>query len=251
MSTVQYENITAQSPVMFISDLHLDPAHTKTIDLAIKYLASARNARALFIVGDLFEYWLGDDACDPRLLNIVDALIAVTAAGCDVHLMHGNRDFLMGEQFAQTIGAQLHREDHIKLALNDLTISLMHGDTLCTDDIDYLKLRAMVRNPHWQQQFLALSIEERIAQAQALRDKSRDAVAAKSTGIMDVNAHAVAQHCAEHSSDCLMHGHTHRPADYDGNVEINTRRIVLGDWKPNHAMVARFDGLQLALEEFT
>lgn len=251
MSVVQYENITAQSPVMFISDLHLDPANTQTVHLAIKYLATARSARALFIVGDLFEYWLGDDAGDPRLQNIVDALSATSASGCEVHLMHGNRDFLLGEQFARTIGAQLHREDHIKLTLNTMTISLMHGDTLCTDDIDYLKLRTMVRDPKWQQQFLALSIDERIAQAQALRDKSREAVAAKSTGIMDVNAQAVAKHCAEHSCDCLVHGHTHRPADHNSSSGADTRRIVLGDWKTDHAMVARFDGGQLGLEKMT
>lgn len=236
----------------FISDLHLDPARSETIELSLRFLNHVKGAQALYIIGDLFEYWLGDDAADPALISVYDAMAAVSASGTNVHLMHGNRDFLLGEAFAKRVGAQLHREDHLIVNVSDKRFSLLHGDTLCTDDVDYLKLRAMVRDAQWQAQFLALSINERIAQAQALRDKSREAMATKVAGIMDVNAHAVSEHCANHPSDCLIHGHTHRPFDHPATDEPVSayRRLVLGDWKTDHAMVGLFDGSELSLQRF-
>lgn len=237
----------------FVSDLHLDPARPETIELSLRFFANVQGAQALFIIGDLFEYWLGDDAADPRLVAVYDAISALTTNDTAVHLMHGNRDFLIGEQFAKRIGAQLHRDDHIEVDFGTARYSLLHGDTLCTDDIDYLKLRSLVRDPQWQQNFLALTIDERIAQAQALRDKSREAVATKVAGIMDVNADAVHAHCVQFANDGLIHGHTHRPKDHSLNNKTSAtpRRLVLGDWKSDHAMIARFDGEQLLFERFT
>lgn len=260
-------------PTYFISDLHLDLSRPETIELCLRFFAHAKHSQAVFIMGDLFEYWLGDDAADPSLSNVYDAIAALTNAGTDVHLMHGNRDFLLGEQFAKRAGATLHREDHLEVDFGSARYSLVHGDTLCTDDVDYQKLRHMVRDPNWQQAFLALSIDERIAQAQALRDKSREAVSEKQAGIMDVNKESVESHFATYPNDGLIHGHTHRPFDHVIEVETkqqpaNTpsddihvdpiatggrsshRRLVLGDWKKDHAMIARFDGTQLTLEKF-
>jgi len=246
--------------VYFISDLHLDPARQDTIALSLRFFAHAKGAQALFIIGDLFEYWLGDDGADPRLEAVYDAIARVSQSGTAVHLMHGNRDFLLGEQFAERVGATLHRDDHLQVDLGVARFSLLHGDTLCTDDIDYLRLRAMVRDAQWQSDFLGLSIDERIAQAQALRDKSREAVSNKSKGIMDVNNEAVHAHCEQFPNNTLIHGHTHRPCDHTPQLvtassrpdqsSSTQRRVVLGDWKSDHAMIARFDGQALQFERF-
>jgi len=244
----------------FISDLHLDPQQPDTIALSLRFFAKIKGAQALFIVGDLFEYWLGDDGADPRLGSVYDAIATVSQSGTAVHLMHGNRDFLLGEQFAALVGATLHREDHLQVNFGSTCCSLLHGDTLCTDDVDYLRLREMVRDPQWQSDFLRRSIAERIAQAQALRDKSREAVSNKSVGIMDVNNDAVLDHYSRYPDNTLIHGHTHRPFDHapqtdnaaasSHNPASSQRRVVLGDWKPNHAMIARFDGQALLFERF-
>jgi len=248
----------------FISDLHLDPENHDTIALSLRFFAHAKGAMALFIIGDLFEYWLGDDAADPRLNTVYDAIRAISQSGTAVHLMHGNRDFLIGEQFAAQVGATLHRNDHLEVDFGVARFSLLHGDTLCTDDLDYQRLRKLVRDPQWQSDFLGLTIDERIAQAQALREKSREAVSNKSIGIMDVNNAAVQAHCAQFPDNTLIHGHTHRPFDHAppmGNSRSNAcppsdepkslqRRVVLGDWKTDHAMIARFDGHTLQFEQF-
>jgi len=250
-STTVQGAATVAAPVLFISDLHLDPAKPDNINLGLKFFASAKGASSLFIIGDLFEYWLGDDAADPKLEPVYAALLALSKAGTSIHLMHGNRDFLLGEQFASNIGATLHHEDHVLLEIGSQSFSLLHGDTLCTDDADYQALRVMVRNHQWQKEFLALSIDARIAQAQALRDKSRAAVAEKGASIMDVNDAAVMQHCQDYRSDFLIHGHTHRPQVHACDDASKTgKRVVLGDWRGDHAMIARFDGQELHFEKF-
>lgn len=256
------DRFDASCHVYFISDLHLDPVRQDTIALSLRFFAHAKGAQAVFIIGDLFEYWLGDDGADPRLGPVYDAMSAVSQSGTALHIMHGNRDFLLGEQFAEQVGATLHRVDHLQVDLGVTRFSLLHGDTLCTDDIDYLRLRAMVRDAQWQSDFLSLDIEERIAQAQALRDKSRAAVSSKSVGIMDVNDEAVRAHCEQFPDNTLIHGHTHRPFDHTQLVTASARpdqsalsqstrrRVALGDWKPDHAMIARFDGQALLFERF-
>jgi len=257
LSTDQSSSLDTNTPQLrqtfFISDLHLDPARQDTIELSLRFFAHAKGAQALFIIGDLFEYWLGDDAADPRLTSVYEAIGELSANGTAVHLMHGNRDFLLGAQFASRVGAQLHIDDHIEVDFGNARFSLLHGDTLCTDDVDYLQLRGMLRNPKWQKEFLALSIEERIAKAQDLREQSREAVSTKVAGIMDVNEDAVDAHCKQCPNDCLIHGHTHRPYDHVLSTDTPTtaRRLVLGDWKSDHAMIARFDGEQLLFERYS
>ena len=237
---------SADQPILLISDLHLAPQRPATIELAHQYLKQAHGASALFIIGDLFEYWLGDDAIDPAMQPTIEALHAVSQSGTAVFLMHGNRDFLLGEQVAKQIGATLIRDDVIVFTMNDQAVTLLHGDTLCTDDHGYQQLRTMLRAPAWQQEFLAKTVPERIAMAAQLREKSREAVADKSMEIMDVNAHAVSTAFEQHGSPLMIHGHTHRPQDHQGAQ----RRMVLGDWHDDHAMVGRFDGVEFVLERF-
>lgn len=240
-----------EPPVFFISDLHLDPAQPDTIALSLRFFAYAQTSKAVFIIGDLFEYWLGDDGADPRLQSVFNAITALTSGGVAVFLMHGNRDFLLGEQFAERVGATLLRADHALLNVGTQQFSLMHGDTLCTDDVGYQGLRRMVRDPLWQKEFLELSIDERISHAQALREKSKAAISEKSAGIMDVNDDAVTTHLRSHINNCLIHGHTHRPKDHAISVDQKSaRRLVLGDWKTDHAMIARFENNALTLERF-
>lgn len=257
-----------QRQTFFISDLHLDPIRPDTIELSLRFFAHVKSAQALFIMGDLFEYWLGDDAADPRLSCVYDAISELSANGTAVHLMHGNRDFLLGEQFAKRIGAHLHTTDHIEVDFGTARFSLLHGDTLCTDDTQYQQLRGMLRNPQWQQEFLSLSIEDRIEKAQELREQSREAVSTKLANTMDVNDDAVNAHCNQFPNDCLIHGHTHQPFDHalvtdtgltntrstdtsSTNFAGTPRRLVLGDWKSDHAMIARYDGEQLLFERYS
>jgi len=164
---------------------------------------------------------------------------------------HGNRDFLLGEQFAERIGATLHREDLLPLNLGPEPVLLLHGDTLCTDDHDYLGLRRIVRDRAWQQEFLNKPIATRIQEAEALRARSREAVADKQAGIMDVNTDSVCNTFREHHCGLMIHGHTHRPAEHQVMVDGQScRRVVLGDWHADHAHIARWDGEQLMLQRY-
>lgn len=233
-------------PILLISDLHLNAQQPKTQKLAERYLQHAKGARALFILGDLFEYWLGDDAIDPALQPIIDALLALGQSGTQLYLMHGNRDFLIGQAFAKQIGATLFDSDEVLCSMNNQDVLLMHGDTLCTDDEGYQQLRSLLRSKPWQQDFLSKTIEQRIEMASQLREKSREAVADKSHDIMDVNTDAVNDAFARYNSPLLIHGHTHRPCDHTGAQ----RRMVLGDWHNDHAMVGVFDGESFNLQRF-
>ena len=133
--------------------MHLDASRPRTVELFIKFLRDINGIKALYILGDLVEYWLGDDADDGRLNTVFEALRSLHDSGSAVHLMHGNRDFLLGEAFAQRIGASLHREDTIRITLGELNVLLLHGDTLCLDDHGYQQLRLMVRDTQWQTEF--------------------------------------------------------------------------------------------------
>jgi len=238
---------SVDQPILLISDLHLAPERPATIELAHQYLKKAHGASALFIIGDLFEYWLGDDAIDPTMQPTIDALQAVSQSGTAIYLMHGNRDFLIGEQFAKQISATIIADDEVVFQMNDQAVTLLHGDTLCTDDHGYQQLRTLLRAEAWQQEFLNKTVPERIEMAAQLREKSREAVADKSMSIMDVNADAVNAAFEKHATPIMIHGHTHRPYDHQG-VQ---RRIVLGDWHEDHAMVGRFDGHAFVLEMFS
>lgn len=204
----------------------------------------------MYILGDLFEYWLGDDAGVPVHAGFIDALSQLGQHGCGLTIMLGNRDFLLGERFAEACGATLVSDDKLLVQFGDTQAVLMHGDTLCTDDTDYQKFRALVRQPEWQEAFLAHSIEERVRQAQALRKASIDANAHKQTQIMDVNTNAVNQCIADARCSVLIHGHTHRPAIHELPA-VNATRYVVGDWHPSSAKYLRWSVTGFELAEFS
>lgn len=221
---------------LFISDLHLDASRPQILAVFRRFLTEeAPGADALYILGDLFEYWIGDDmlrhsATSAALAPIAEALRAVSAAGVPVYFMHGNRDFLIGTEFAERCGLELLPESMVVDLYGTPTL-IMHGDTLCTDDTEYQRLRLMLRDPQWQQNFLALPIEERISQARKLREQSMDATRDKVEEIMDVNPDAVEAALRQYGAHRLIHGHTHRPAIHDFDMQgEHAQRIVLGDW---------------------
>lgn len=216
---------------LFISDLHLDPARPDITSQALEFLATeTRDAEALYILGDLFEAWVGDDDPEPEKRRVIAALKQLTDRGLPCYFMHGNRDFLVGEGFAAASGCTLLADPTI-VELYGTRVMLMHGDTLCTDDHQYQAFRQMVRNPAWQQAMLARPLAERVALAKQMREASAASMAGKSDEIMDVNQGAVEAAMREHDVDTLLHGHTHRPAvhrfELDGREAV---RIVLGDW---------------------
>ncbi len=216
---------------VFVSDVHLDP---RRADISAQFLTFLQSLPAkterLFIVGDLFEAWIGDDAPDKLAQQVIESLAAVTNKGIAGFFTHGNRDFLIGEHFAAQTGFRLLGEAEL-IDCYGQQILLMHGDSLCTDDIEYQKLRMMVRNPQWQTQILSQSVEQRIALAQQMRTASAEQMSTKAEHIMDVNQSAVDHILDEMNTDILLHGHTHRPNihryQYDGRERT---RLVLGDW---------------------
>jgi UDP-2,3-diacylglucosamine hydrolase len=235
---------------LFISDLHLTAGRPRITDLFFEFLdREARDAKALYILGDFFEYWIGDDALEQTEFRpIAQALRAVVDAGTPVSLMRGNRDFLLGGRFERETGCRLI-EDPTVIDLYGTPVLLMHGDTLCTDDVEYLEFRKMTRAESWQREFLAKSSTERDAIARNNRELSRQATANKAPEIMDVTQSAVANAMREHGVRHLIHGHTHRPGkhtfDLDGEP---AHRIVLGDWY-RHGSVLRCTGADWTLGE--
>lgn len=219
--------------ILFASDLHLCRGQPHTTRLFLEFLAhQAMEARALYLLGDLFEYWAGDDDIDDAHHRpVIEAMRAVAESGCKLYFMHGNRDFLIGAGFAHASGAEL-LPDPLLIDLQGRRALLTHGDMLCTDDVDYQAFRAQVRDPRWQQDFLSLSLAERKTQIEKLRSRSEQAKSYKDEAIMDVNADAVAELLRRYDyPPLLIHGHTHRPACH--RIEIDDRiceRIVLADW---------------------
>lgn len=232
---------------LFVSDLHIDAAHPAIARQFLEFLGSeAAGAEALYILGDLFESWVGDDAADPAQLAVINGLRALTEGGVPCFAMHGNRDFLLGERFAAASGVEL-LSDPLILTLYGTAVLLMHGDALCTDDRPYQRLRATVRHPDWQRQFLALSIGERRMLADAARAGSRAHTAAIDYEIADASPESVANVLRASGVDLLLHGHTHRPAVHGLAIDGRARtRIVLGDWY-SQGSVLRWDprGYQL------
>ena len=226
---------------LFVSDLHIDAEHAAIGEQFLRFLRTeAKSAEALYILGDLFESWVGDDAADPAQRATIAGIKALTTQGVPCFVMHGNRDFLLGEQFCCTSGAQL-LHDPLILTLYGQPVLVMHGDALCADDRAYQRLRATVRDAGWQRQFLALSAAARRSLAQAARTSSQAHTAAVQYSITDVNAESVAQALRVAQTDTLLHGHTHRPAIHE--LEVDGRpctRIVLGDWH-ERGSVLRWD----------
>jgi len=235
--------------MLFISDLHLTPERPGMIEAFRAFTArQARAADALYILGDLFEYWVGDDGVEELgHAPVLDALQSLSASGTALYIMRGNRDFLLGDAFTDAVGASL-LEEPTRIRVGDEDVLLMHGDSLCTDDVDHQAFRSMVNDPAWQRDFLSRPLAERRQIADDARRLSGDAKAAKSMEIMDVNAGTVSRTMREHGVRVLIHGHTHRPAIHTSAAgEPPTLRIVLGDWY-EHASVLTVNGSGFRLQ---
>ncbi len=213
---------------LFVSDLHLTASMPRTAQAFFDFLKrEACQAQQLYLLGDIFEYWAGDDDIDePFNQRVIDTLRAVSDAGVRTCWISGNRDFLVGDAFAHAAGLTLLAEQHI-VEIAGLPVVLVHGDTLCTDDHAYMAFRAQVRNPEWQHTFLARPLAERKAIIAGMREGSREAQRDKPMAIMDVNAGEVAKLLAASGVQTLIHGHTHRPASHHSE---EGSRHVLPDW---------------------
>jgi UDP-2,3-diacylglucosamine hydrolase len=219
-------------PTLFISDLHLTRERPETTALFQRFLHEiAPTADALYILGDLFEYWAGDDdLAEPFNAESAGALRIVSDRGVPIFFMHGNRDFLIGDGFAEAAGLKILRDPTL-MSLHGTPTLLMHGDTLCTDDVKYQAFRAQVRDPAWQKDFLAKPLAIRKAMIADVRDQSRRAMKEKPLEIMDVNLNAVADAFGKHGYPRMIHGHTHRPAHHRQDVDGTLcERWVLTDW---------------------
>ena len=215
----------------FIADLHLDETRPAVTQAFFQWLEQiSQGCEALFILGDLFEVWIGDDDDDPFRREVVERLRRFSDSGSDLYIMHGNRDFLLGRDFAAAAGAELV-DDPLVIDLYGEAVLLMHGDSLCTADHEYMAFRRQARSAEWQVQLLAQSLPQRRAIARSLREQSRSMNSLKAEDIMDVTPAEVLQVMAAHGVQTLIHGHTHRPASHTLTVNgAAARRIVLGDW---------------------
>lgn len=214
------------SGTLFISDLHLDPARPAVTRAFAHYLRTHTDCLRLYILGDLFEAWLGDDDDAPLALEVNQLLRDFTDAGPALAIMPGNRDFLMGRRFCESVGAELLADPTV-IDLYGERVLLMHGDSLCTADQQYQQFRRTVRDPAWQADLLDHSLAERRELAGRLRSMSREANSNKAEDIMDVAPAAVAEAMRQHAVRQLIHGHTHRPARHEIATGL---RWVLGDW---------------------
>lgn len=238
---------------LLISDLHLHPGAPEITEGFLRWLEErACGSDALYILGDFFEAWIGDDlldlaGADPSgnadlAARIARALKRLAEDGTEIFLMHGNRDFLLGERFAREAGATL-LEDPSVVQLGGKPVLLMHGDSLCTRDEAYQAFRAQARHPLWQQQVLSMPIDQRVALASQLRAQSGEANSNKAEDIMDVTPEEVVKVMAEQGVTTLIHGHTHRPAVHELEVDGQpAQRIVLGDWQPNEGWEIEISG---------
>jgi UDP-2,3-diacylglucosamine hydrolase len=220
---------------VFISDLHLASERPRIVEQFFEFVSGpARAAQALYVLGDLFEYWAGDDDGDDALnRSVAQAFAQVAAAGTAVHFMRGNRDVLVGPEFAGRASARL-LEDPTLVDLHGTPTLLMHGDTLCTDDVEYQKFRAYAHDPRNQARFLAQPLAARRAELGKLRAQSESAKQGKTAEIMDVNMDAVERALRDAGYPRLIHGHTHRRGRHLHSVEgRQCERWVLGDWYEN------------------
>lgn len=244
--------------IFFISDLHLSAQTPELNAIFLKFLGGrARAAEALYILGDLFEYWVGDDSLEDACnAEIAGALRELSDHGTALNIMHGNRDFLLGERFAEATGARL-LSDPFVLSLPAWQFVLSHGDMLCTDDLEYQAFRQQARSPAWQAAFLQKPLAERLAVARALREQSESSKQEKAGSanayLMDLNPAATEDFLREHGYATFIHGHTHRPATHDHIVDgIHVERWVLSDWHEEGTSIRAeclvWDGKQLSRE---
>lgn len=216
---------------LFVSDVHLDAQTPEAVEQFLSFLQThASKAQALYILGDLFETWIGDDDEDSTKQRVCAGLRALTGGGVGCFVLHGNRDFLLGPAFCRGTGTRL-LNDPIVASLDGEDVLLTHGDALCTDDHSYQELRSVVRQPQWQRRFLGLPLEDRDLLATQARAGSREHISRTVPYIMDVNPEAVVNAFRATGVHRMIHGHTHRPAVHDLMVDGRAvQRIVLGAW---------------------
>ncbi|MBO9552543.1 UDP-2,3-diacylglucosamine diphosphatase [Pseudomonas sp.] len=236
--------------ILLISDLHLQEERPDITRAFLDLLdGRARHAKALYILGDFFEAWIGDDAMTPFQQSICQALRQLSDSGTAIYLMHGNRDFLIGHDFCAAAGCTLLADPSV-IELGGEQVLLMHGDTLCTRDLAYMKMRRHLRNPVslWILRHLPLATRQKLARK--LRSESRAQTRMKATEIVDVTPEEVPKVMAAHGVRTLVHGHTHRPAIHKLVVDGEpARRIVLGDWD-RRGWTLQVDAQGFALEPF-
>jgi UDP-2,3-diacylglucosamine hydrolase len=220
--------VQSETLALFVSDLHLSPDLPRTTEMFFGFLRDhALKTKALYLLGDVFEYWAGDDDLDdPFHREVIEALRRLSDHGVTIYWIAGNRDFLVGETFATACGMRLLSEPHVA-EIAEKRVLLLHGDAQCTDDTAYMTFRSQVRDPEWQHAFLARPLAERKAIISGMREGSRQAQRDKPMAIMDVNAGEIARLFDAYAVPLMIHGHTHRPQvhEHDGRV-----RHVLPDW---------------------
>ena len=229
---------------LFISDLHLHQTRPEVTGLFQGFIDELLTIRTpnpeLYILGDLFEFWIGDDYKDQLYSEITNQLKNLVKSGIKTYLMHGNRDFLIGKNFLSKTGIVLLKEPTI-FSYKDKNIMLSHGDKFCIDDTEYQAYRKIVRNREWQRSFLSFPIDKRLKILNETRDASIQSQDMKPNAIMDVNEDEVAAVIKKNNIDILIHGHTHRPRDHTINIETKKSvRLVLGDWSASSAKIIKW-----------
>ena len=231
----------------FISDLHLSEKAPSVTEGFFEFLkTAAQELSHLYILGDLFEAWIGDDDDSELAIKVMQQINYATRNGLEIFFIHGNRDFLCGQNFAKQSNLTI-LPDPFFLDFFDLKIALSHGDDFCTKDLEYIEFKKEVRSQTWQKQFLQKTLDERLKIASNMRDASENSNHKKDMAIMDVTPSAIDKFFAEHKVDLLIHGHTHRPNTHQTNAGT---RIVLGDWNKT-GWCFMLDDQQKELKEFT
>ena len=234
----------------FISDLHLDETRPHTTALFQSFAEDLKDndpQTELYILGDLFESWIGDDYENELHDEVKTTLKSLTGSGIKVFFLYGNRDFLIGKEFLSETGVEL-LIDPFLLKSNGETILLTHGDQMCIDDIEYQTFRSIVRNPDWQKDFLNFPISKRLKIAGETKDASKQSKQEKSMEIMDVNEEEVLRVFKQHEVNTMIHGHTHRPMKHEFKIDGKLcSRYVLGDWNKTSAMVLQWSKESLEL----
>ena len=231
----------------FISDLHLERIESPITNIFTAFLDDLNQNDSLYILGDLFESWIGDDNVSELSQYISDRLLMLSERNISVAIMHGNRDFLIGEDFCKASSIELINDPRI-IEIDTKKVMLTHGDELCTDDNEYQAFRSVVRNPLWQKDFLNFPISKREKIAGEAKDASKDSKENKAMEIMDVNTDAVLKAFNDHDIEIMIHGHTHRPNIHKvSNEGKNLTRYVLGDWSKNSAIILKWNEAEVEL----